>query len=499
MKVLFVVSEVFYSEPLGIMQLSALLKSKGHQTKLAVLSWDSLLEKVKKFEPHLIAYSTMSPDAHIFKDQDEMVRKYIAEKNLPIKRIMGGPHPTYFQQVLKDLDLDAVCIGEGDNAIIKIVAALEADRDLTDIPNVLSRNSSDFKKEIIHDLDALPFVDRDILYAAAPDYRDVGIRSILTSRGCPYDCTYCFNHVYNETFRGVGPLLRRRSVSSVIEELKLVIKNYQPVRIIRIADDTFVFKSDKWLAEFVERYKKEINTPFYCLMRSNTLTDEVAKMLAYAGCKSVGISLESGSENVRNNILKRNLSDKLVKESFGVARKYNLKTFGNSMLGIPGTTLKDDFYTVEFARQLKISVPTFGIFSPYPGTELTNYAVQEGLLDPKNVEFHVYRSKTLLNCYTEKEKNMMIRLAYLGTFFQFLPEWCQPFLKVMVRLPLTGLYSFLNSFFISYLLSSRIFPGAHPRKLSMIMKHVWRATTYWMALKKRNDPDKQPAVVVFGG
>jgi radical SAM superfamily enzyme YgiQ (UPF0313 family) len=444
-----------------------------------------LLEEVKQFEPHVIAYSTMSPDIGIFRSNDDAVKKFISDKYLSTKRIMGGPHPTYFRQVLKDFDLDAICIGEGDHAITKIVESLEKNIDLTGIPNILCRNSTDFTKQIIHDLDELPFVDRDIYYDAAPDYRDVGIRSILTSRGCPYKCTYCFNHVYNEAFKDAGAILRRRSVGSVMEELKFLVRNYQPVRIIRFADDTFVFKADRWLNEFVERYKEEINIPFYCLMRSNTLTEKVAKMLSCAGCKSVGMSLETGREEVRNGVLKRNLSDELVNKSFSIARKYNLKTFGNSMLGIPGTTLEDDFYTVEYARQLKISVPTFGIFSPYPGTELTNYAVQTGMLDCTSIDFHMYRHKTILNCYTEKEKDIMLRLAYLGTFFCFLPGWCQPLLRVMVRLPLSGLYSLLNSLLLSYLLSSRIFPGAHPRKLSLIVKHAWKATKYLMVLKKK--------------
>jgi anaerobic magnesium-protoporphyrin IX monomethyl ester cyclase len=479
------VSEVFYSEPLGVMQLSAILKGKGHRTRMAVLKLHSLVDEVTNFSPDLIAYSVMSPDLQVFKNQDKHLRRYLTDNNLAIRRIMGGPHPTYFQKVLEEFDLDAICVGEGDNAMLRIIERNEFNSNFSNIPNVLSRNDTCFEKEIIHDLDALPFIDRDIFYEAAPDYRDVAIRSVLTSRGCPYFCTYCFNHAYNKMFKDLGPILRRRSVESVIEELKLVIRNYQPVKMIRFGDDTFVYKADNWLEEFIERYHAEIHVPFYCLMRSNTLTDDVARMLAYAGCKSVGMSLETGSEDVRNKILRRNLSDQTVKESFAIARKYHLRTYGNSMLGIPGTTLKEDFHTIRFSRQLKISVPSFGVFSPYPGTDLTNHAIQQGLLDCRNSDFQPYRRKTILNGYSEKEKGIMLNLAYLGTFFYFLPGWWQPLLKMLVRLPLTGFYGFLNSFFISYLLSTKVFPGAHPRKLSSILKHIGMATKYWMTLKTR--------------
>jgi anaerobic magnesium-protoporphyrin IX monomethyl ester cyclase len=483
MRVLFVVSEVTYSEPLGVMQLSAVLKRAGHQTRMTVLKGHSPLEHVKSFRPDLLAYSTMSPDIGLFRYHDARVRETLNGGRSSVPRIMGGPHPTFFPQVLQELDLDAICIGEGDHAILRIVERLERGSGLDRIPNVLTRGGRDFEREIVRDLDSLPFLDRDIFYQAVPVYRSVGIRSVLTSHGCPYHCTYCFNHAFNEMFKGVGPILRRRSVDSVLAELKLLVRDYQPVRLIRFGDDTFVFKADEWLKEFVERYRAEIGVPFYCLMRSNTLTDEVARMLAYAGCRSVGMSLESGSEEVRNKILKRNLSDAVVRESFAVARKYGLKTFGNSMLGIPGTTVADDFHTVAVSRELKISVPTFGMFSPYPRTHLTDFAVQKGLLDPGNSDFQPYRRKTVLKGYTEEEKNIMLRLAYLGTFFCFLPDVCQPLMRIFVRLPLTGVYALANSFFMSYLLSTRIFPGTRPRSLFSMARHAWMATRYWLMVK----------------
>ena len=131
-------------------------------------------------------------------------------------------------------------------------------------------------RELVEDLDALPFPDRGDYYRAVPVYRNMGIRSFSTSRGCPYDCTYCFNHAYNRMFRGCGKLLRRRSVANVIAEIQGVMAEHPPVRFIRFADDTFAHRADAWLEEFAESYSREIKVPFYCLMRSNTMNDDTA-------------------------------------------------------------------------------------------------------------------------------------------------------------------------------------------------------------------------------
>ena len=422
MNVLFVIADFFYSEPLGVMQLSAILKKRGINTKLNILKTDSLIDQVKAFNPQIVAYNTLSPDIDLFKKHDDLLKKYMSDTKKHIIRIMGGPHPTFFQDILKEMELDAICVGEGDNAIVEIVNRVEKNENLNNIKNIMTKNNDNFEKELISDLDKLPFLDRDILYDNYPDYKSIAIRSVIASRGCPYNCTYCFNHAYNKMFQSCGKILRRRSVDCLIEELKFIVKFYQPVKIIRFGDDTFVYNVDDWLIEFVKRYRNEINIPFYCLMRSNTLTEDVARLLSEAGCKSVSMSIETGDERIRNEILKRNLSDEVVRESFKIAKKYKISVHANSMLGLPGSTLEHDIKTIFFAKELKPTTPSFGIFSPYPGTELTNYAIKQGFLEPNYNQFKVFLEKSPLNCYTEKEKEIQIRLAYLGTLFCLLPN-----------------------------------------------------------------------------
>lgn len=478
MKILFAIPEILLSDPLGLMQLSAICKKNNHQTKLVVFKKQSIIRSIAEYNPDIIAYSAMTPDISLFIKADNLVKRWLKDNNRSIIRIMGGPHPTYFPEVLNQIELDAICIGEGDRAIVEIAKRIEQDKDLSHIPNILSQNSTELEKELISDLDSLPFADRKIIYEVVPYYRSVGLRSFLASRGCPYQCTYCYNHAFNKMFQGCGDILRRRSVEHLIKEIKYIVRNYPPVRFIRFADDTFAHKIDQWLLDFSKQYKKEIGLPFYCLMRSNTLTKEMAKLLSETGCQSIGMGVETGDENVRNRILKRNLSDEVVKKSFEHARKYNLETYGNSMLGIPGTTLKQDFDSFLFTKSLRLSAPTFGIFSPYPRTELTEYAIKKGYLD-KNFNYETkYGLKSVLNCYTKREKDIQIRLAYLAPIFCALPDFFISFLKILLKLKLTIFYSLIGAIYVSYRTYIKIFPHILPRNPINLFKVVKEAIQY---------------------
>jgi len=471
------VSKLLLTEPLGVMQLSAICKKRRWQTRLAALNKHDLVKAVKEFDPQILAYNTLTADESLFLTADSKVREWLKRNNRSLLRIMGGPHPTYFPEILDKCDLDAVCVGEGDHAMETILARVEEGAELDGIPNILTEQNRHWQKEVAGDLDSLPYMDRAVYYEAAPHLKRIGLRSFLTSRGCPYGCTYCFNNAFNKMFRGCGPILRRRSVEHVIGEIKYVQKYFPPLQMVRFADDTFAHKVDDWLIEFLGRYKKEIGLPFYCLMRSNTLSEDMAKLLRESGCISLAMAVESGNERVRNEVLKRNLSDAMVIRSFENARKYGLKTFGNTMLALPGTTLSDDWQSVVFAKKLKLTVPTFGIFCPFPRTELAQYATDHGLLNEKNTLDLGYGRKSVLNCYTEKEKDVQLRLAYLASIFCALPDFFLPVLKRLVNYNLTRLYSLLGSLFVVSATAIHIFRPVisfNPLKIMRIALDYWK-------------------------
>lgn len=451
MKILFVIADVFLSEPLGLMQLSAICKSNDWDTRLATIRRHNVVNAVNTYQPDIIAYSAMSPDVQKFKTVDKAIIENSRNGATLPCRIMGGPHASYFPEILREMDLDAICVGEGDNAIISIIERYKDSNDFSGIPNVICRNSSDLElkqKELIQDLDELPFLDREIILDAVPYYRHIQLKSFLASRGCPYKCTYCHNSAFNKKFKGHGAICRRFSVDRVLDEIKFNLKKYPNLKLIRFGDDTFAHKVDPWLETFAERYRREIDIPFYCLMRSNAFSEDMARLIKEAGCVSLSMSIEHGDEDIRNTILKRGITNEKVQQSFEYAHKYGLKVQANAMLGIPGTSLQDDFKTIEFIQKQKIYLPTIGIFCPFPGTELTDYAIKIGSVDDTVSFSSHYQTKSQLKSYTEHEKMLQVNMMYLGMFFVLLPRWFDTFFKLLIRVPIAKVYFLVTKLFL---------------------------------------------------
>ncbi len=243
------------------------------------------------------------------------------------------------------------------------------------------------------------------------------------------------------------------------------------MRFIRFFDDTFSLRVDDWLREFVDQYPKRVGIPFYCLMRPNTFTEEAAQLLKQAGCYSISMAVESGAEHVRNDILKRGLSDQEMRRAFALARKFNIKTYGNTMVGIPGTTLEDDFQSLNFTRALKLTVPTFSICSPSRGTELADYAIEHGYLPPDADFLTRFSALSPLSSYTIKEKYIQARIACLGTLYCTVPQWLTLFVRLMITGPLPlALAKKIGFSFTVFRIAIRLFPHAIPKNPITIAK-----------------------------
>ncbi len=458
MKVLFIIKDVEYIDPMGIMLLSSLAKEKGHETELCVLADGTLKKKIKSFKPDVVAFSLKTGEHTYYIKANDAVKTI--DPN--IKTVVGGPHATFFPEIVMQHDFDALVVGEGDDAWPEILSSLRDRRPLDIIPNVVTKKN--FKPGVpikmrprLRDLDSLPFLDRELVYKQTRLGR-FPMRSFMIGRGCPYKCSYCFNNRYNKLYKGNGPLLARMSVDRIIAELK-ELKSTYPTQFIKFYDDIFVFKDDEWLDEFVEKYKREIGLPYHCLMRANLLTEPILLKLKEAGLASISMSIESGNAHIRDDILKRNMNEQTLLDAFALCKKHGVETFSNTILATPGSTIEDDIAGLDLNIKCKVSLGEFPVFFPYPRTELGEYSIENGYFDGDFDKLHMsYQTFSPLSGFSDKQKLQQVNLSLLATLVLWKPSLRNLVVKRLINLPLSKLYFVFYFLTKAYIVKSRIYP-----------------------------------------
>jgi radical SAM superfamily enzyme YgiQ (UPF0313 family) len=347
--------------------------------------------------------------------------------------VFGGPHATFFPEFINEDGVDAVCVGEGESALSELVTKLEKHQTVTDIENILVKKEgkifSNPVRKLENDIDIIEFPDRDLVYKY-DSYRKRSNKYVLTSRGCPYNCTYCFNHSLKKIYRGKGLFCRKRSVPNVIEELE-DLKKKAPVKRVQFFDDVFILNK-KWVLEFCSAYKRNIRLPFICYIRVNLLNEEIVEALKSAGVITITFAIETGDDFLRNEILKRKISDKEITDAAKLMRKYKIKFFTQNMVGLPGETVEKAFKTVKLNALCGPSYANASIFQPYPGTELTDYAIKKGYYRKENEILHdSFYDKSILDMEDKKELMNLSRLFSLGVEYQRLI----PLIRAAIKLP----------------------------------------------------------------
>lgn len=439
------------------MQLSAIAKEENCETSLTSIK-DNYLRDIKNLKPDLIAASIMSPD---FQQMNAAIKKIKEDfKDIPI--IAGGPHPTFFPEIINESPLDAICVGEGDIAFRNVLNYIKKGvRDFTGINNIITRNGKAPLNPLVDNIDSLPFMDREVLYDSFPVFKHFQFRGFNSSRGCPYNCSYCFNHSYNKIYRNKGKIVRKRSVDNLLTEIEIVTKKY-PTRFIKFSDDSFIHGADDWLVEFSSKYRKKINLPFYCLIRADRVNEKVVALLKEAGCHSVCMSIENGNENIRKNILNRNVSDAQIIRAFVLFRKAGVNTLTSVLIGVPGMDCKTEVdKALELLAKCSPTTHGFNICVPFYGTDLFRYCKNNNLVENENklkYEAPSFNELSILNSYTYKEKIFQRNIYSLGPFAVYFPFLKKTILKIASICPNYAVFNLLSIMFQLYYTRKHIIP-----------------------------------------
>lgn len=473
MKILFVANHIAFIEPLGMMTISALAKKRGHQTFLGILSREDVVQRAREIQPEMVCYSVTTGEEESYLKFNQKLKAEMPN----IFSLMGGMHPTFFPKIVNEGGLDAICVGEGDDAFPELLERMEKGENVKGIKNILLRGEDYAKLELhpfFQNLDASPFPDRELIYGnKATDMAEFPIKSFMRSRGCAFSCTYCFNKSYRELYHNQTPYVRSRSVENLIAEIKEVKDKYR-LTFVKLYDDIFTYQVDEWLEKFAKLYKQEINLPFQCLLRINLVTEDMVKLLKESGCVSVSVSIEAGNPEAREKILNRFMTNEEIIKGFELFKKYDIPTFCNNILALPGYGLEYDIETLDLNIKSKVTYALFGTLYPFPGTQAARYCRENGFMDPDAKLHFSYNSRSPLNCFTEKEKDRSYRLSVLGTTIVAFPKTRDFILKNLDYIPNT-LAFWAFSLTQAYLVRTKIYPAkiGLAEAFKYFLKNIW--------------------------
>jgi len=380
----------------SVAALSAWLKQNGHDVHMHRIDYattdDDFRGLVKDSEASLIAFSCMTFQWAAVERFSVLCKE--VEPGVPI--IAGGYHPTFYpDQVIGHEPIDFVCMGEGEDALLELVTALESGRDPSSIGNLwvkgkdgqVTRNPI---RPLVDDLDRFPYWDRDIFdfdnllenTARATIFHEKYNMPIAAGKGCPYTCTYCSNTALLQMYKGLGKFTRVRSVDHLMGEMSHLVERY-PVKKFEFWDEIFGVNMP-WLREFAPRYRDEIGLPFTVFLRPEQSRPNVLNLLKEAGCSMVLMGVEHGDEEFREKILHRKMPNDAVVKAFHNARDAGIETTALNMIALPDETKELALKTLELNQRIQPDVVCVFIYQAFPGTALYDRCVEAGYIPERD-------------------------------------------------------------------------------------------------------------------
>jgi len=376
-------SGTFYY-PYYLAYATGVLEEHGFKVKLldAVaegLDHEKTIEIAKHFKPDLLVSETSTPSIY----NDVKISERIKSVSNCFVTLVGT-HPTALpKETLKLGDIDAVCRGEYDYTLLDLANVLNNGKKLKDVKGISYKKGGSIfnnkNREFIKNLDELPFVSK--VYKKHLNIKNYFYSSlmypqitILTARGCPYNCSFC-NAPFKNSYR-------TRSVENVIEEFKWIKDNLPEVKEIMIEDETFPIIKKRVLNMCRAIKENELKITWSCNARVNT-DFETLKAMKEAGCRLLCVGFESPEKTALNSVNKKTTKNMQL-EFMKNTKKLGLLVNGCFILGLPGDTKETIEKTIEFAKKLNPDTAQFYPLMVYPGTPAYEWAKKNGYLETED-------------------------------------------------------------------------------------------------------------------
>ena len=412
-----------YMAPLGYLYVAAVLKQAGHGVVFLEHTGDPGMigAALASFGPDLVVagssykFHNNCPSPTI-RPALEVVRR---AKNLGAATLLMGPLNSVFQDlVVSEPGLDAMALGEPEEIIRDAAQALAKGERLDSVPGlVLDRDGLPklTSPAPFPDLDSLPFPDReavDFKKYIKDTYFGRRAADVLSSRGCPFNCTYCFGAARSKRNAfSSGPYFRAVSPARVVEEIDLLYRKYG-VRAIKFNDIEFCV-SQKRVAQICEGLLRlgHPDLRWRAVTRATSVAPELLRLMRRAGCRSIYYGVETGdAELLRAMDKKVTLEEirKVVRDSWAAG----IRPEASFLLGVPGETEATARRTIDFALELNPFLATFHVFVPFPGTLLEGRLPDPPRLDLDEWDvYHLRTNRSFCQVPTDRLKEL-VRRAY---------------------------------------------------------------------------------------
>ena len=446
----------------GFMYLSAELKKRGYPVRLILASdADDFARKYAQDPTEIVGFS-VTTGLHRYYLGWAGRLKQLGTAHV----IMGGPHPTYCPDFIHEPEVDAICIGEGEESFPEYLDHFSEcmGPPRSAVAGWMHKRGDEIldggPRMPVQDLDAHPSPDWELFFNANPLLAKHHVKSFLATRGCPYRCTYCFNREWNDRYKGKTKVIRVRDPELVVEEIEQVHRRWG-IRVVWFLDANFACNR-KWLREFLPVYRRKVGLPFFCKVRPNVVTDRLVDELVDAGCTSVGIGIESGNKTMRNEILDRGISEEQILSACRAFGSRGVLIMAFNMLGLPGETYAMARETLDLNVAAGVDYAMTMLLQPFPGTEIARRAQKMGLFDG-NVDTisSSYFAPSPIRFADAREKQRIVNLQRLFALSVSFPE-VRYFIDRLTELPENKLYlnlfktynhrAFHNRFYLAFTL-----------------------------------------------
>lgn len=437
--------------PVGLASLSAVLKESGHAVKIFDTSfytqgeWENqtriraergmskeikdedqslpanasdmqedIIKLINDYKPDIIGISILEMLYDFSLRLTQLIKKTF--QDIPI--IAGGVFPTLSpERVMDESSIDIVCVGEGETALLELCNRVSENKSFVDIDGLwVKSNGKAHKNNLLklHNINVLPHPDYtefdEWLFCKPMQGRMYKMVNIETSRGCPFNCTYCAAPHLARFFKESdgGQYFRQMEMEKIIDQIHFQIKKHTP-EFIYFSSENFISMSEKVFNKFIAEYEK-INLPFWIQTRIETITEKRLSELKRVGLHWLSIGLEHGNKEFRKRILKRKYSNKMFIEKMEILRELDMGASINNMIGFPFETRELIFDTIKVNRALwqrnpKLESNAF-VFTPYRGCELYDMCIENGLFDADFICTSSLNEESVLNFPKEFKEDL---------------------------------------------------------------------------------------------